>query len=371
MYPQVATLINLMATFFERHAVQNVSDNELEHRSTMNGFVLLQLVLSDFFPKENIVGFDPDKIGAEAKKLLEQTKFFEPTDKELEILFSRIKRIGETVDRKSSLTLTAGAIYECSYGQISIDIISGVLDERFKDTYENYSIVRNTLRQVNNRIDHLIKIETEVLENTFDRWSIEKTEKLMSDLKEKNDEALKKKTNEVLEHAEEQIDLYGKKVGATLVVEAAHTLWGNKSRSHKTSFYVSGGIFVAIVAVALGLPTYYWEALYSEILNLDKLFENHIFGGVLVLLVPILGVAWILRLISRFTIQNMILADDAEMRKVMAETYVKLVTENAIHEPEDRAIILTALFRPLPGSHGEDVSPPSISDVIKQSGRPS
>ncbi len=49
----------------------------------------------------------------------------------------------------------------------------------------------------------------------------------------------------------------------------------------------------------------------------------------------------------------------------MAETFVKLVSEEAVNDETDRAIILNALFRPLPGTQVEDIQPPSLLDLIK------
>lgn len=181
--------------------------------------------------------------------------------------------------------------------------------------------------------------------------------------------ALEIKGNEIINTAKTEIEIYKREFGANLVVKDADRLWQEKSNTHKILFYIFGFIFISLVLISIGLPTLYWSHISTEIIKLEPLFKDHIIGAIVLLLIPVLGVAWILRLFSRFTLQNMILADDAQMRRVMAQTYVKLVSNDAIKDPEDRAIILTALFRPLPGTHGEDISPPTIADILKSAGK--
>jgi len=169
----------------------------------------------------------------------------------------------------------------------------------------------------------------------------------------------------VVESARSEIEKYKREAGATLVVKKAYELWNEKAGAHRRLFFVTASLFSFLVVAAIGFPIVYWNIISSEILRLEPLFQGHVFGAVVLILIPVLGVAWVLRLLSRFTIQNMMLADDAQLRRVMAETYVRLVSEDAIKDPEDRAIILSALFRPLPGTTSEDISPPSITDVLK------
>ncbi len=176
--------------------------------------------------------------------------------------------------------------------------------------------------------------------------------------------ALEKTRDEMIATSKEEIAKYKKEAGATLVVNDAHTLWRNKARAHRWFFGICALLFVTVMAAAIFSVGWYWSQISAEILKLEPLFKGHVFGAVILLLIPVLGVAWFLRLLSRFTTQNMMLADDAQLRRVMAETYVKLVSEGAIDDAKDRAIILSALFRPLPGSNTEDVSPPSITDIL-------
>jgi hypothetical protein len=83
--------------------------------------------------------------------------------------------------------------------------------------------------------------------------------------------------------------------------------------------------------------------------------------------IPVLGAAWLLRLISRFLNNNQVLADDARHRQVMTQTYLALVADpNSQVTEKDRLIMLNAIFRPLPGAQTDEVAPPTILDLLKK-----
>lgn len=89
--------------------------------------------------------------------------------------------------------------------------------------------------------------------------------------------------------------------------------------------------------------------------------------GLLLVLIPMLGAAWLLRLISRFLNNNQVLADDARHRQVMTQTYLALVADpNSQVTEKDRLIMLNAIFRPLPGAQTDEVAPPTVLDLLKK-----
>ncbi|MBG6146631.1 vacuolar-type H+-ATPase subunit H [Labrenzia sp. EL_142] len=196
------------------------------------------------------------------------------------------------------------------------------------------------------------------LEQHFEKVRAENTERIKTivkiaeqDIRTAHDEMrstvlkeLRDERQNVVNAATKEIEKYKREAGATLVVKNANQLWNDKARTHRWVYIGSGITFAVLVVASIALPIAYWQSISSEILKLEPLFEGHVFGAVVIILIPVLGVAWVLRLLSRFTTQNMMLADDAQLRRVMAETFVKLVSEDAIKDPQDRAIILTALF---------------------------
>jgi predicted nucleic acid-binding Zn-ribbon protein len=79
---------------------------------------------------------------------------------------------------------------------------------------------------------------------------------------------------------------------------------------------------------------------------------------------PVALYFWLVRIILRYNTITMTLMDDAHQRRTMIDTYIHLVEHN-IAKPEDRAILLNAIFRPAPGQ-ANDVEPPSFVDLLEK-----
>jgi hypothetical protein len=83
--------------------------------------------------------------------------------------------------------------------------------------------------------------------------------------------------------------------------------------------------------------------------------------------VPALFYAWLLKNISRVFIQNLNLADDADHRRSLALTYMGLLQdEKRPTTDQDRAIVLNALFRPIPPHTGDEGPPSGLIELIKK-----
>lgn len=74
-------------------------------------------------------------------------------------------------------------------------------------------------------------------------------------------------------------------------------------------------------------------------------------------LVPVVGILWVLRLISRLALGNWARSADAAERVAMIETFLALEKDGKTSAVDDRAIIIKALFRSGPGN-GQDDGPP-------------
>ncbi|PLX38051.1 MAG: hypothetical protein C0606_07355 [Hyphomicrobiales bacterium] len=87
--------------------------------------------------------------------------------------------------------------------------------------------------------------------------------------------------------------------------------------------------------------------------------------------VPLIAIFWLVRVLFRLCLRSLAMMDDAEHRRVMLDTYLFLTSEGKVTE-EERPFVLQALFRPVPGTDGQDIAPPSITDVIQATkGKPS
>ncbi|OBQ68427.1 hypothetical protein EFV37_24955 [Mesorhizobium loti] len=84
-----------------------------------------------------------------------------------------------------------------------------------------------------------------------------------------------------------------------------------------------------------------------------------------VITIPLALYFWLIKLLVRFNIRSMLLMDDARQRETIIETYYKMIEQEAATK-EDRSMILQALCRPPPGHGGDNVEPPSVTDIIER-----
>ncbi|MEL7529480.1 MAG: hypothetical protein AAFN16_27215, partial [Pseudomonadota bacterium] len=81
-------------------------------------------------------------------------------------------------------------------------------------------------------------------------------------------------------------------------------------------------------------------------------------------LLPILGIAWLLRIISRQNLSHFTLENDARQRLALLVSFVRLqeLPETKLSEAE-RLLILNALFRPADATSKDD-PPPNVTELI-------
>ena len=77
------------------------------------------------------------------------------------------------------------------------------------------------------------------------------------------------------------------------------------------------------------------------------------------------SVAWVLRIVSKVFSQNLLLWSDAKQRSVMIATYLALQKDGGVQTTEsERIIVLNAIFRPVGDQREEDISPPTLADLL-------
>lgn len=179
---------------------------------------------------------------------------------------------------------------------------------------------------------------------------------------------IENRSNEILEdlklNGAKHIESAKEEFKASFVLETAMRLWKIKAAQHTKFFYIGAAVFVLAILLPVGFLFANWNGLTAEFAKLVPQDQPFAIGSLILVTIPTLGYAWILRLISRFTLQNMILADDASQRRVLANTFIRLVGQGDIDEKQDRAIMLNALFRPIPGAKEQDIQPPNLADFI-------
>ncbi|MEP0190191.1 MAG: DUF6161 domain-containing protein, partial [Erythrobacter sp.] len=171
----------------------------------------------------------------------------------------------------------------------------------------------------------------------------------------------KNEAKPLLENAKKEVKA---ELNETFITDEARTMWEDKAEGHRKRFYWGASVFVALIVMAFAGLICNWGDITKAIKDMSNDAQTIPWGSLLVFTAPTLAYAWILRLVSRFTLQNLNLADDAHQRGVMVRTYLNLIGKSAAHPDAHRGIMLNALFRPLPGANDKDIQPPNLSDII-------
>jgi hypothetical protein len=112
----------------------------------------------------------------------------------------------------------------------------------------------------------------------------------------------------------------------------------------------------------------FWTPISSAIIQVTSANGGTSLGGVAAITAPIILYGWLLKNLSRLFIQRMTLADEAEHRRLLTMTYLGLAKEPHLNMTDnDRALILNALFRPIPPYGSEDGPPVGLIDLIRKS----
>ena len=156
-------------------------------------------------------------------------------------------------------------------------------------------------------------------------------------------------------------DVYHKHVQT----EAAAIYWQKKSINATILAWIAFTAFGIMVGIALSIGWTNLAAIKSYVQDLANSSSTVSLAPVILVTVPVLAYAWILRHLSRVFIQNLALADDAAYRRLMTMTFLGLSRDPASGVTQaERAIILNALFRPAPPNTNEDGPPTGLLDII-------
>lgn len=186
--------------------------------------------------------------------------------------------------------------------------------------------------------------------------ALEVSEKAKKDLQE----FIQEKT-EVFDHLEA---LYRTK----LTLDEPALTWKNIAERKTKVWGAWLVVFAGLVAAPLLLTILFWPNISKNVHELT-VGANGAFSiaGLATITVPALLYAWLLKNVSRIFIQNLNLADDAAHRQSLALTYMGLLQdEKHPASDQDRAIILNALFRPIPPQTADEGPPAGVIDLIRK-----
>jgi len=159
-------------------------------------------------------------------------------------------------------------------------------------------------------------------------------------------------------------DLYRRK----LVLDEPALLWKTIAASKAKSWRAWLFVFALLVIAPIAIGVSYHEAILGMLEKLTVNANGTIsVAGVAAVTVPALFYAWLLKNISRVFIQSLNLADDAAHRRALALTYLGLAANPKLNVAEqDRALILNALFRPIPTQTADEGPPSGLLELIRK-----
>ena len=187
--------------------------------------------------------------------------------------------------------------------------------------------------------------------------------------------ATKNSINDDMEKVQQKLaefDAAINKAREDAIFKAATALWRGKAIRHTISYAIGFAAIGTLVALAV------WNfishaAAIKAMLPVNEKTGEYTYLAVLIVALSFVAGAWILRLIGRFVVENFNYATDAQQRRMILQTFLTLVgTPEAEMKDGERALILSALFRPAPGQSADDPTPTTLAELLKgsQSGAP-
>jgi hypothetical protein len=181
-------------------------------------------------------------------------------------------------------------------------------------------------------------------------------------------EAAAKKLSTFIEEKTQLISELENLYRKQLTIQEPAILWQNIAAQKTRVWRVWLGLFALMIAALIAAALANWDTVATAVGKIAGSSSGGLsIAGLAVISVPALLYAWLLKNISRVFNQNLNLADDADHRRSLALTYMGLLQDDKhLATDQDRAIILNALFRPIPPHTGDEGPPSGLIDLIKK-----
>lgn len=222
--------------------------------------------------------------------------------------------------------------------------------------------------RIDNEIKEISGLKAERLRLIEDLSVINKQQAIALDQSEQANRARAEVWGTFYEEAKNRLDALSSQVADAIKLEANRNLWGSRTKEHRNwmigafiAMALSVGILIAAI-LAFALPAL--EPTLFEVVTRSGYATQKL----TLIAVCVIGAAWLLRFLARAVGENMVMRADALHRQTMLDTYLNLRGDDAMSDAE-RHIILTALFRPLPGQ-GEDNNPPTVAAEVAKAFSP-
>ncbi|WP_173420749.1 hypothetical protein [Ensifer adhaerens] len=176
---------------------------------------------------------------------------------------------------------------------------------------------------------------------------------------------------------DENVRLQADAIRQELGIYTTKKLWRNRAFFSAIAFWLSA---LAIATLLVGPIWYAFSHLQSLIQTLREIGDAATAGldvasgspaqltanavaRLAVITIPVAIYLWGVKLVVRYNSRSMMLMDDARQRQTMMDVYTFLIEQDKA-SPEERGLVLNALFRPAPGHGAENVEPPNFTEIL-------
>jgi archaellum component FlaG (FlaF/FlaG flagellin family) len=212
--------------------------------------------------------------------------------------------------------------------------------------------------------------EIEVMRHDFEQWLTQNEAKFGAERRTRESES-KKLTDSLstdwykfIKEARADVDAAVAQARETKALKGARQVWTDQHQKHRNVLFAGLVVLTLVVGLGIWAMIHWWSDLYDAI---PKRGDEIITSALVLFVVPLVAVAWVMRIVVRMVHNAMTLSEDSEHRKAMLETYFQLVGDKeAGMEASDRILILNAIFRPLPGHQPNEVNPPTVLELAKE-----
>lgn len=172
-------------------------------------------------------------------------------------------------------------------------------------------------------------------------------------------------------NARDEITAFKAQFEESTRLTAVGSFWSTKASQHSVLAMTWFWIFLgAIISLFLGftLIVYFFGSPVSAFVSeLAKKADPSSFNIATIALLTFATflIVWPLKHVSRMFLDNWALEKDAQQRSAMHQTYLALVGHPRVGiTPEERVLVLSAMFRPSTSSGGDDAMPTSVVEYL-------
>lgn len=249
------------------------------------------------------------------------------------------------------------------------------------EAQEEIDRLRELFKKMNVDNDAAKKQLAQLISETNDKNVILSNEIVSTEKLAKSLENELKQISESVSITKQNISSFSSSIREEFKFKDSKALWESNAKKSTFAFWLSAFTIVVMVVLPVVVVAHWIEGILGFLHRVGQVSVEQIpesdsasrlaastISRLFALTLPVALYLWLVRLVVRFNMRSLLLADDARQRATMLNVYVRMV-ERQEASKEDRAVVLAALFRPAPG-HGQDnVGPPDFTQLLgKMSG---